>query len=253
MPTKTAAVQTAEEIDAEADAARAEHERLAARATSIRQAGSDARRAAEITLLRQRHATLPKAAREARRIAEVELARVAAAPELDLAALVAAFDAARTADTACHIGAAVTNQLNAVDPLPDNAIGVQQSRPPAAIPMNDGRKFSDYLDGVILRRASAALAARQKQLDTEKADVLDAADNAARQAAAQTADGRHDTPQPESIRDQYQRVIADITPDHIQRHVEENGDRTGHPEQILRKQALADLLTAETDDDHQDD
>jgi hypothetical protein len=251
MATKTTTAQTAEDIDAEADAARAEHERLAARATSIRQAGADARRATEITLLRERHATLPKAARDARRAAEVELARVAAAPELDLATLVAAFDAAQTADRACYIGAVVTGQLNEVDPLPDNANGTQRHRPAGAIPMNDGRKFSDYLDQVILRRASVALAARQKQLETERAGILDAAGNAARQAAAQAADARHDTPQPESIRDQYQRAVADITPEHVQQH-HLAGTDPHTAERAVRDQALADLLAAETgDEQHQ--
>ncbi|WP_029108580.1 hypothetical protein [Mycobacterium sp. URHD0025] len=245
MATKTA---TPADIDAALEGAEAEHRRLAGKAVAIREAGETTRAAVELAEIRRGWRELPKPARDAAIAARKELDALAAADPLDLDALAGAFDKRQRLDAelgALHLH---LNRLNTVDPLPDNEIGVQRDR---TVPVGRrfiGVKFSDYLDSIIAQREKAAYNARAHQLSTDLAEAIDAAEAAARQQAAELADGEClniDTP--ERIADAYRRVTAAITPEAIESaHEANSGGSLSTTRNAMLRDALRELLDAES-------
>jgi hypothetical protein len=210
MTTKAQA-PTPEQIDDQLVAAEAEHRRLADKAAAIREAGETTRAAVELRCVRDAHAALPKAAREARDQAAADLATSANAEILDHSALLAAFDRLQRLDAQCAAVSAFTSQLDRLDPLPERPNGAQQSRPPQCARLHRGATFSDYVDMLLHKRADAAEAERLKQLQDDLAKTVDAAEQAARQQAAELADGQClEVDTPETIAEQFQQAIANV-------------------------------------------
>jgi len=251
MATKPAT--TPDEIEEQYAAAQAEANRLADRANAIREAGDATRQAVEINTLRDQYATLPKQAREARNAATEALEAVAAAPKLDLPALLAAFDKRQTLDYVCDAVATHTARLNLVDPMPDNPNGTQRQRPPQCQSRFAGAKFSDYLDALIARRANAACGTQANEFAIELEQTLDAAEQAARVQAAKLADGERLTvDSPELLRAKYQRAIAPITNEQVDELHANTGAGGLTALHSLQRDALAELLDAERNG-HADD
>ena len=215
MPTKP--TPTPESIDAELAAAQAEASRLADKAAAIREAGDVTRTAVELAELHRAYRELPDPTRETAVQARAELATLASADELDVNALIAAFDKRQKLDAECGSVAVYLAQLDRVDPLPPLPNGVERHRNPRTHRQFAGVKFSDYLDELISSRATAAYNARFDQLRGDLETTVDAAEAIARQQAAQLADGERLTvDSPETIADKYHAAIATITPEEIQ-------------------------------------
>src|SRR4051812_45413019 len=158
MPTKP--TPTPESIDAELAAAEAEHRRLADKAAAIREAGDVTRTAVEIQELHRAYRELPDPTRTAAVQARAELDAIAQADELDVQALMAAFDKRQKLDAECGSVAGFLGQLDRVDPMPTLPNGVERHRNPRTHRQFAGVKFSDYLDELISSRATAAYNAR---------------------------------------------------------------------------------------------
>jgi hypothetical protein len=251
MPTKSAT--TPESIDAELAAAEAEHRRLADKAAAIREAGDVTRTAVELQELHRAYRELPDPTRTAAIQARAELEAIANAPELDLQALMAAFDNRQKLDAECGSVAGFLGRLDQVDPLPPLPNGVERNRNPRTHRQFAGVKFSDYLDELISGRATAAYNARLDQLRGDIATTVDAAEAIARQQAAELAGGERlavDTPA--TIADNYHRAIATITPEQIEAaHAEAKVADSGSggsivtTRNVMHREKLAELLDAE--------
>jgi hypothetical protein len=244
---------TPESIDAELAAAEAEHRRLADKAAAIREAGDVTRAAVELQELHRAYRELPDPTRTAAVQARAELEAIANAPELDLQALLAAFDKRQQLDAECGSVAGFLGRLDQIDPLPPLPNGVERHRNPRTHRQFAGVKFSDYLDELISGRATAAYNARIDQLRGDIATTVDAAEAIARQQAAELADGERlavDTPA--TIADKYHAAIATITPEQIQAaHAEakvaesSSGGSIMTTRTIMHRDALAELLDTE--------
>jgi len=236
---------TPKQIDAELAAAEAEHQRLADKAAAIREAGETTRHAVELQCLREAYGSLPKAAREARDQAQRDLNNVANAEQLDIAALAQAFDRLLELDAECGAVQMHVGRLDAVDPLPPNPIGAERARPSQCARLHGGASFLGYVDGLIRDRAEAAATARVSQLRDELAKTIDAAEQVARQQAAQLADGeRLHVDTPEAIIEQYHQTIAGHDDDQLDPEVI-RGAGLNAARNAVHQRALDTLLAQE--------
>jgi hypothetical protein len=214
MPTKPN--PTPEDVDVQLAAAQAEANRLADKAAAIREAGEATRAAVELARLRGDYAKLTKSAREARNAATAELDAIAQAAELDLPALLVAFDRRQRLDAECGAVAGHVSRLDQVDPLPRLPNGVERHRPPQCQRVHRGATFSDYIDMLLHQRADAAESELASRLRDELHETVEAAEQAARQQATEMADGqRLQVDSPEAIVEKYQRAIADVVDDEL--------------------------------------
>ena len=247
MPTKPN--PTPDTIDAELVAAQAEASRLADKAAAIREAGEATRAAVELARLREDYATLTKSAREARNAATAELDAVAQAAELDLPALLAAFDRRQQLDAECGAVAGHVARLNQIDPLPPLPNGVERFRPPQCQRLSAGAQFSNFIDHLITSRADAAEAKWTNQLRDELHDTVEAAEQAARQQAAELADGKRlQVDAPEAIVEKYRRAIADVNDDQLDAEAVAAGGLNA-ARNAARKRRLDTLLAEEAGGD----
>lgn len=224
---------TPDSVTAELAAAEAEHRRLSDKSSAIQQAGDDTRRAVELAELHLAYRELPDPTREAAVQALTELEALAAAPELDLQALLTAFDKRQRLDAEAGAVQAHVSALDRLDPLPDNAIGAMQTRTARVNRRLAGQKFSDYLDAIITRRENAAYNARVTQLRTDLEETVDAAESVARRRAPSSpaANGSRSTPRPD--RRQVARGVreGDARADRSQSHRERHQGPRNRPQQ----------------------
>lgn len=194
---------------------------ILAKQAALRDAATNARKLAEITHLRDLYNTVPDQARKARTAAAAELDAIAAEPEIDIPRLFDAFTKRQQADALCSTAAAFVFRLEAVDPLPNNLRTAQpEPRPPRAVSMYTGAKFTDYLDALAARKASQASSRRYAELTA----ALDAAmDSAEREAIVTSGGAPLNIDMPESAREQLQAVLDAITPDDVEAEAQRLG------------------------------
>ena len=254
----TAAKTTPEDIDAElaeldaaAAAAKAERDRVAARAAAIRSAGDAARQAATVAELRRPYATVPKAARQARDAAHDALMATASAPKLDVDKLRTAFILRQERDAECATGIALL--LDEADPLPPSGpLGAVRRRPPASQPRYDTETWSAFLDNTIQQSALRAAARKRSARATELEQIGDSAEQQTREQAARSADGHLAVDQPETMLERFNRIADErVTPEVVAADVEANPDGTDEKAHraVLRRRVLDDLLADERDQD----
>jgi hypothetical protein len=210
----TTKTPTPEDVSGLLAAARAETARLADHQRRIDDAASRASNAARLQHYRDWHGQGSTQQREARDAAKRKVDELAAAYQLDIGELFAAFVALRVADAECGSVRNHAAALDTLDPLPNNPFSnARQVRPSQCAPLfqpRDGWTWTAWIEGVIDQHAANAAARRADALNSEVAAKVAAATEKAKADAAALPASELDVDTPVPIAEQHREAVAQI-------------------------------------------